>query len=388
MVALLLGNPPLSQNPAYNITFDPRVRRSPYFEATLRYGASAFTVYNHMYLPMAYSPEPGRDYWNLVEGVQLWDVACERQVELRGADALAFAQRLTPRDLGRLAVGQAAYALITNETGGILNDPVVLRVAEDRFWFSLADNDILLWVQGLAASGRFDVEVTEPDVSPLQVQGPLSTELLSGLFGSWVQELPFYHFRLFDFDRIPLLVARMGYSHERCFELFLRDASLGDALWERLWDAGQRLGVSAGAPNLALRLEAGIHSYLRDMDASTNPFEIGLGWTVQLDSPVEFMGRDILQEVAARPLQRRMLGAEIEGPPLWNGNPLRLSVYAGGQPAGVMTSCGYSPRLEKNLAFVMLNQPFAEPDRQVQIEFPDGMRAARAVTRPWIKRSR
>ena len=371
----------------YALVFGPRVRKSPYHEATLRHGASAFTVYNHMYLPMAYSEEPGRDYWNCVRGVQLWDVACERQVEISGPDALAFAQRLTPRDLAQLAVGQAAYALITNAQGGILNDPVVLRLAEDRFWFSLADQDILLWAQGLALGGGYDVAVVEPDVSPLQVQGPRSTELVASLFGGWVRELPFYRFRAFDFDGIPLLVGRMGYSHERCFELFLRDHSHGDALWERLMAAGEPLGVSAGAPNLPMRLEAGIYSHLTDLDAATNPFEVGLGWTVQLDVEPPCIGHAALQAAAANPLRRRMFGAEIEGPPLWSSNEHRLNVFAKGRPAGCLTSCAHSPRLRKNLAFVLLNQPFDQPGQRIEIEFPNEMRAAKVVKPPWMRRN-
>ena len=221
-----------------NIAVSPRVRRSPYHEATIRHGATVFTVYNHMFLPMGYEEEPGREYRNVVEGVQLWDVACERQVEIKGPDALPFAQLLTPRDLSRIAVGQAAYALVTNEAGGILNDPVVLRLAEDRFWFSLADNDILLWAQGVAAAGSYDVDISEPDVSPLQVQGPRSVELVARVFGDVVSSLPFYRFRRFDLDGIPLVIGRMGYSHERCFELFLCDGNRGDELWERLWAAG------------------------------------------------------------------------------------------------------------------------------------------------------
>ena len=370
------------------IAFGPRVRKSPFHLATLRHGASAFTVYNHMYLPMAYSEAAGQDYWGAVRAVQLWDVACERQLEVSGPDALRFAQLLTPRDLAKLQVGQAAYALITNADGGILNDPVALRVAEDCFWFSLADGDTLLWAQGLAANGGYAVSVVEPDVSPLQVQGPRSTELLAGLFGDWVRDLGFYRCREFDFDGIPLLVARMGYSRERCFELFLRDGERGDELWERLWEAGQPLDISAGAPHTALRLEAGIYSLLSDLDATTNPFEVGLGWTAQLDKTEPFIGQSALRELAAKPLKRCMMGAEIEGEPLWAGNEHRLPVSADGQAAGYLTSAGYSPRLERNLAFVMLNRPFDEPDQRIEVQFPDGIRAAKVVEKPWLKRQR
>ena len=370
-----------------DIFFGPRVRKSPFHDATIRYGATSFSVYNHMYLPMAYSREPGSDYWNAVRAVQLWDVACERQVEIRGPDALAFADRLTPRDLSKVQTGQAVYALITNTEGGILNDPVMLKLSDDRIWVSLADNDILLWAQGLAASGGYDVEICEPDVSPLQVQGPRSGELLAGLIGDWLRDLAFYRFREFDFDGIPLVVGRMGYSRLLCYELFLRDASLGDALWERLWRAGKPLGISAGAPITALRLEAGIFSYRSDMDAETNPFEMGLGWTVDLDTERDFIGKRALQSIASAPPARCMYGAEIDGPPLHTGNDGDWRVSADGEDAGVVTTCGYSPGLEKNLAFVMLDSRFAVPGRRIDVAAPDAIRGATLVKLPWTKRS-
>ena len=376
-------SPPVSAE----IFFGPRVRKSPFHEATLRYGATSFSVYNHMYLPMSYSRELGRDYWNAVRAVQLWDVACERQVEIRGPDALEFAQRLTPRNLSRIEYGQAAYSLITNSEGGILNDPVMLKLGSDRIWFSLADNDILLWAQALAESGRYQVEVSEPDVSPLQVQGPRSKQLLAGLFGDWLDSLPFYHFREFDFDGIPLLVGRMGYSHLQCFELFLRDAALGEELWERLWRAGKPLGISAGAPITALRLEAGIFSHRTDMDERTNPFEMGLGWTVDLNSELGFMGEASLRALAENPPVRLMRGAEIEGPPIWSGNQEPWPAYIGDHQVGTVTTCSYSPGFEKNLAFVMLDAERAQPDGLLEVTLPDGTRRAKVVKIPWTKRA-
>ena len=370
-----------------DIFFAPRVRKSPYHEATLRYGATSFSVYNHMYLPMSYSREPGRDYWNAVRTVQLWDVACERQVEIRGPDALAFAQRLTPRNLSRIDHGQAAYSLITNSDGGILNDPVMLKLSDDRIWFSLADNDILLWAQGLAESGRYDVEISEPDVSPLQVQGPRSKALLSALFGDWTDALAFYHFREFDYDGIPLLVGRMGYSHLQCFELFLRDATFGEALWERLWQAGKPLGISAGAPITALRLEAGIFSHRTDMDEGTNPYEMGLGWTVDLNSDADFVGKAALRALAAQPPTRLIRGAEIEGPPIWSGNQEPWRAYIGGRHVGTVMSCSYSPGLEKNLAFVMLDARHAEPGGLFEVTLGNETRRAKVVKLPWTRRA-
>ena len=378
--------PRAAKSAAVDMTFAPRVRKSPFHHATLRCGATAFSTYNHMYLPMAFSREPGRDYWNLVQAVQLWDVACERQLEISGPDALRFAQRLTPRNLSRLEVGQAAYSLITNSEGGILNDPVVLKLSENRIWFSLADGDIRLLAQGLAHSEAFDVRIREPDVSPLQVQGPRSAELLAGVLGDWILDLSFYHFREFDLDGIPLVVGRMGYSRELCFELFLRDARLGERLWERLWQAGKSLGISGGAPISPLRLEAGIFSYRSDMDEGTNPFELGLGWTLDLNMEADFIGKQALLEASSKTPARRMRGAEIAGPPIWS-NEEHWDVFVQGSRVGTMTTCAFSPGFEKNLAFVLLDAEFAEPGGTVDIAHPEGMRRARVVKLPWKKRA-
>jgi aminomethyltransferase len=373
---------------ALGIALGPRVRKSPFYEATLRCGASVFTIYNHMYMPMAYSAEPGRDYWNAVNGVQLWDVACERQVEVAGADALRFAQYLTPRDLAPLEVGCAAYALIVNTDGGILNDPVVLRVDTDRYWFSLADSDALLWAQGLAAHGDWDVTVSEPRVSPLQVQGANSIELVASVFGDWARELGFYRFRETEIDGIPLLLARMGYSHERCFELFLLDESRGDDLWNILWSAGRDLDVTGGAPNQALRLEAGLLSYLSDMNARTNPFEVGLGWSVNLDKQADFVGREVLSGLSNNGTARRLVGVEIDGEPLWAGNQNHWPVAVGGEPAGHLTSCGYSPRLEKNIGYCMLASGADTIGEPIIIETPHGNLHGCVVDMPWIGRQK
>ena len=272
------------------VVFSPRVRKSPYFNSTLKYGAQAFSVYNHMYMPASYQGAT-EDYKNLLNGVQLWDVGVERQVQIKGPDAEALSQFLTPRNIKKCSKGQAMYAPLLDFKGGFINDPVMLKIDEDCYWFSLADGDALLWVQAIAAGHKFNADVHEPDVSPLQVQGPNSTKLMVKVFGDWVNDLGFYKFKEVNHEGIPMVIARMGYSRELCYEIFLQDHSKGDELWEILWQAGLDLNISAGSPNIILRLEGGILSYLADIDRTNNPYVVGLDRMVDLDQEDDFMGK-------------------------------------------------------------------------------------------------
>lgn len=161
--------------------FGTQIRKSPYFEATVRWGATAFSVYNHMYIPRDFG-DPEQNFWNLVNDAILCDVAVERQVEITGPDAAKFVQMLTPRNLSKLSVGQCKYIIVTNVQGGVINDPILLRLDKNHFWMSLADSDVLLWAQGVAVHSGLDVTICEPDASPLQLQGPKSGEIMSAVW--------------------------------------------------------------------------------------------------------------------------------------------------------------------------------------------------------------
>jgi aminomethyltransferase len=261
--------------------FGTQIRKSPYFDATVRWGATGFSVYNHMYIPRDFG-DPVANFWNLVNAATLSDVSVERQVEITGPDAARFTQLLTPRNLSQCAVGQCKYVLITNADGGILNDPVLLRLGENHFWLSLADSDILLWAQGVAVNCGMDVEIREPDVSPLQLQGPNSGKIMQDLFGESIGELGYYWLDEFELDGIPLIVSRTGWSSELGYELYLRDGTRGDELWERIMAAGKPHGLVPGHTSSIRRIEAGMLSYHSDMDIDTNPFELGLGRLVDL----------------------------------------------------------------------------------------------------------
>ena len=369
------------------VVFSPRVRKSPYFNSTIKYGAEAFSVYNHMYMPISYEGTV-EDYNNLLKGVQLWDVGVERQVEIKGPDAEVLSQFLTPRNIKKCSKGQAMYAPFLDFNGGFINDPVMLKIDEDCYWFSLADGDALLWVQGIAAGYKFDVDIQEPDVSPLQVQGPKSTELMSKVFGDWVNDLGFYKFKEVNHEGIPMVVARMGYSRELCYELFLKDHTKGDELWEMLWQAGQNLNISAGTPNVILRLEGGILSYLADIDRTNNPYEVGLGWMVDLDQEDDFIGKEALHEIKRKGPIKKLMGAEIKGDPITVFNEEHWPVFVGRKAIGSMNALVYSPRLNKNICYTILDIEHAKSGQEIIIRSPEEELLATTVDLPWLERAK
>ena len=263
----------------------------------MRWGAKGFSVYNHMYIPRDFG-DPEQNFWNLVNDAILCDVAVERQVEITGPDAARFVQMLTPRDLSKMAVGQCKYILITNADGGILNDPILLRLAENHFWISLADSDILLWAQGVAVhSGHGCHDWRTRCVAACSLQGPKSGEIMQALFGDSIMDLKYYWLREVELDGIPLIVSRTGWSSELGYELYLRDGAHGDALWERIMAAGMAFGLKPGHTSSIRRIEGGMLSYHADADINTNPYELGLDRLVNLDMEADFIGKAALRRI-------------------------------------------------------------------------------------------
>lgn len=367
-----------------HLTFSTRTRLSPYFEATGAAGVQAFTVYNKMLLPTVYKSAE-EDYWPIINSVSMWDVAVERQVELKGPDALALATLMTPRDLTKMKIGQCKYVPLCNEYGGIVNDPVLLRLAEDHFWLSIADSDVLLWAMGLASGYGLDVECTEPDVSPLAIQGPLANDVAADLFGDWVRELKFFWFREFEFEGIPLVIARSGWSKQGGFELYLRDRAFGTQLWERVAEAGQPYGIQPGAPSSMERIEGGLLSYGNDMTIRNNPFEVGLDRYCALDQEADFLGKEALREIKEQGPVQRQIGIVIDGDPIAGNEQWWHVVDADGLRIGTVTSACHSPRLQKNIALSIMDMAHQEPGMSVTIELVSGeLRAGTLAALPFI----
>ncbi|WP_461406606.1 glycine cleavage T C-terminal barrel domain-containing protein, partial [Falsiruegeria mediterranea] len=362
--------------------FGTQIRKSPYFDATVRWGAKGFSVYNHMYIPRDFG-DPEQNFWNLVNEAILCDVAVERQVEITGPDAAKFTQMLTCRDLSKMAVGQCKYILITNADGGILNDPILLRLAENHFWISLADSDILLWAQGVAINSGLDVQIAEPDVSPLQLQGPNSGKIMVELFGRDIMDLKYYWLREVELDGIPLIVSRTGWSSELGYELYLRDGSMGDQLWERIMAVGIAHGLKPGHTSSIRRIEGGMLSYHADADIRTNPFELGFDRLVNLDMEADFIGKAALRRIKEEGPKRKQVGLVIDCEPLTGPNTTFWAVNQNEAQIGKVTSAVYSPRLEKNIALAMVDADAAVLGAEVAVVTLSGPARATVVERPF-----
>ena len=348
--------------------FGTQIRKSPFFNATVKWGAKGFSVYNHMYIPRDFG-NPEENFWNLVNTAILCDVSVERQVEITGPDAFKFIQLLTPRDLSNLSVGQCKYVLITNNEGGILNDPVLLRLAENHFWLSLADSDILLWAQGVAVNSNLDVNISEPDASPLQLQGPRSMDIMTELFGETIRDLKYYWLKELNLDDIPLVVSRTGWSSELGYEIYLRDGSKGDDLWERIMAAGKNFGLKPGHTSSIRRIEGGMLSYHADADISTNPYELGLDRLINLNGDIDFIGKKALKKIKKERVKRMQVGLEIACERLKMPNTTFWPLIDKKQNnVGKVTSAVYSPRLEKNIALAMVNIEEASLGNGLQVD--------------------
>jgi aminomethyltransferase len=360
-----------------------RLRRSPFFDATQRYGAKGYTVYNHMLFPTCFA-DFEEEYWHLLNHVTLWDVSVERQVEITGPDAFAFTNMLTPRDLSKCAVGQGKYVVITAEDGGIINDPVLLRLAENHFWLALADSDVLLWARGVALRSGLRVSIAEPDVSPLQIQGPKAKDVVQALFGEAVTRLRYYWFLETKLDGIPVVVTRTGWTGEVGYEVYLRDGSRGDELWERIMAAGKAHNIRPTGPSDIRRVEAGILNWGADMTAANNVYEVGLDYLVDGGKTADYIGRDALKRIKAEGVRQKLAGIEIEGLRI-EMNAIPWAVAANGSRTGRVTSAVYSPRLKRNIGYAMMPLAYSALGTPLTVTIPGvGTRKAKVVPRPFV----
>jgi glycine cleavage system aminomethyltransferase T len=369
-----------------------RIKKSPYFYGSSKHGVAMYSVYNHHYHPRHYG-DPFEEYWQLLNGVTLWDVGgAERQVEITGPDAFTFTNLLTPRDLTKCDVGQCKYAFITSQEGGIINDPVLLRLDENHFWLSLADSDVLLWAKGLAYNSGLNVEVGEPDVGPMQIQGPKSKEVMTDLFGESILDVPYYYMERRELDGMELVISRTGYSGELGYEIYLKNANRdGLKLWDRVIQAGEPHGLVPIGPSHIRRIEGGILAHGADMTIENNPYEVGYGykWMVEFDQEADFVGKEALRRISEEGVKQKLVGVEIRGESLGAYNDGSMidffPVCDEGRHVGKVTSACYSPRLEKNIGFAMVPIEYADLGTEFEVETPTDRTSAVVVEKPFIK---
>jgi dimethylsulfoniopropionate demethylase len=361
-----------------------RLRRTPFSDGVEAAGVSSYTVYNHMLLATTFR-SMAEDYHHLKNAVQVWDVACQRQVEIRGPDATRLVQMLTPRDLRGMLPGQCYYVPMVDETGGMLNDPVAVKLSEDRWWISIADSDLLLWVKAMANGYRLDVLIDEPDVSPLAVQGPKSDDLMERVFGESVRQVRFFRFGHFDFQGRDLVIARSGYSKQGGFEIYVEGSDIAMPLWNALMEAGRDLDVRAGCPNAIERIEGGLLSYGNDMTRENTPHECGLGRFCNTATAIGCVGRDALLRVAKEGPVKQVRAIEIETralPTCDRAWPL----LSGKKQVGVVTSAAQSPDFGCGVGIGMVRMTHWDDGTELRVQTQDGVYPVTVHEEFWDKR--
>ncbi len=373
----------MQANAPTRLWFGPYYRRSPFFEATQKAGALGYDVYNHMLLPAGYD-DVESEYWQIKNHVAVWDVSVERNTEISGPDALAFTNLLTPRDLTKCRVWQCKYLVITDRQGGIINDPVLARVGENRFWLAAADSDLMLWAKGVAVHSGMDVQIREAEAYPIQIQGPKSRRVIQALFGDQILKLKYYYCMPAQLDGIPLVITRTGWTGEIGYEIYLQDAGRGLDLWDRVMEAGRAHHIKPTAPSDIRRIEAGILNYGSDMTIDTNPYEVGLGRLVELDQGAPFIGKDALRKIKAEGVRRKLVGIEIDGQPLPRWPERYWPIFRQDKQIGHVTAAVYSPGLRKNIGYALLPVASARLGTVLEIRSPIGELKAAVVRKPFV----
>jgi len=364
-----------------------RIRRTPFTNKVEKCGVSDFTVVNHMLLPKGYRNSVEEDYWHLNKYVQIWDVSCQRQVQIFGPDAEKLVQKMTPRSIKNMETGKCFYIPIIDENAGMINDPVLLKLDDDMFWISIADSDILLWAKGLALGSNFNVNIIEPDVYPLAVQGPKSEELMVSLFGEDIKKIKFFNFKIFDFLGTKQIIARSGYSKQDGFEIYFKGfeehfdrIELGEKLWDTIWETGQKFNISPGCPNLIDRIEAGLLSYGNDFTKDNNPLECNLDRYCNENDNHEFVGKEALKKIKLQGIKQKIRGIIFDGEP-YSPNGKLLNVFSEkNNKIGQITSGIYSPSLKKNIGLSMILKDYWDIGQNVVVETIDKRKIKGVIT--------
>ena len=366
----------------FSIAKSRRLRSTPYTSRIEEQGVTAYTIYNHMLLPAAFGSIED-SYRHLKEHVQVWDVAAERQVEISGKDSAELVQLMTCRDLSKSKVGRCYYCPIIDDSGNLVNDPVVLKLAEDKWWISIADSDVIFFAKGLAAGYKFDVKITEPVVDIIAVQGPKSFDLMEKVFGKIIKELKFFGFSYYDFKGTKHLIARSGWSKQGGFEIYVQNTQAGQKLYDHLFEIGDEFNVKPGCPNLIERIESGLLSYGNDFDNNDNPFECGFDQYVSLDSEVNFLGKENLKKVKSDGIKKKLMGIKIDAKEVSISGSLDLK-DENGNIIGELRSACYSPHFEKVIGIAMIKKPYCDVTQIVKVDVNGNICTGNVCDLPFI----
>ena len=366
----------------YFVAKSRRLRSTPYTSRIENQGVTAYSVYNHMLLPAAFGSLEN-SYNHLKEHVQVWDVAGERQVEISGKDSAKLVQLMTCRDLSKSKVGRCYYCPIIDDRAGLINDPVILKLGEDRWWVSIADSDVILFAKGLAIGNNFDVKIFEPNVDILAVQGPKSFKLMENVFGKKITEMKFFGFDYFEFAGAKHLIARSGWSKQGGYEIYVENTESGLVLYDKLFEVGKEFNVKPGCPNLIERIESALLSYGNDMDNNDNPLECGLDKYVNLDTEVNFLGKEKLKEVRKKSITRKLMGVIIESKEINVTKSINLTNDKNSK-IGELRSGVYSPHFKKVIGIAMLDKPYCEISQTFKISINGDVFEGKVCDLPFI----
>ena len=366
----------------YSIAKSRRIRSSPYTSRIEKQGVTAYTTYNHMLLPSAFGPLE-ESYYHLKENVQIWDVAAERQVEISGKDSAKLVQLMTCRDLSKSKVGRCYYCPIIDDNAGLINDPVILKLDENRWWISIADSDVIFFAKGIASGNKFEVEIKEPNVNILAVQGPLAENLMAKLFGEEIRDLKFFNFKYFNYKEHKYFIARSGWSKQGGFEVYVEDDIAGQDLYDYLFEFGKEFNIRPGCPNLIERIESALLSYGNDFDNRDNPFEANFDKFVNLDSDVNFLGKEKLKKIQQDGITRKLMGVKIDSN--------KIDMYCEktlfddkNNIVGYVRSATYSPTFKKVIGIAMINKPYWNSKDQFKIDIDERIFVGTVCDLPFI----
>jgi len=367
---------------SFSIAKSRRLRGTPYTSRIEKQGVTAYTIYNHMLLPAAFGSIED-SYHHLKQYVQIWDVAAERQVEISGKDSAKLVQLMTCRDLSKSKDGRCYYCPIIDDNAGLINDPVVLRLNENKWWVSLADSDVILFAKGLAIGNKFDVKIFEPDVDIMAIQGPKSFELMEKVFGDKIVNLKFFGFDYFEFGGDKHLIARSGWSKRGGYEIYVEHNVSGLKLYDHLFEIGKEFNIKPGCPNLIERIESGLLSYGNDIDNGDNPYECGFDKYINIDSEVNFLGKEKLKKIKSEGIEKKLMGVMLDIDKISITGSLDLSDQDNNIIGELRSAC-YSPHFKKVIGIAMMKKSHWNIDQNVKASINGDICSGKVCDLPFI----